>query len=58
MKKFRPNKPFKIRGFSWQRSRKTTFIDEALAVSKEIPGANKYKLDHSKLLSKYFYLLE
>lgn len=40
--KYKWAKPFKIRGYSRQRSRKTTFIEEAQVISRGIPG-HKYK---------------
>jgi len=36
--KYKWDTPFKIRGVSNQKSRKTTFIDESVALSKEVPG--------------------
>lgn len=49
--KYKWNKPFKIRGYSRQRSRKTTFIEEIEEVSRLIPG-HKYKLNSSLLLKR------
>jgi len=55
--KYKWNKPFKLKGYSGERTRKTTFMDEAKALSKLVPGhkyfttsKNKYGFSHSKIL--------
>lgn len=47
--KYKWNKAFRIHGGSRHRSRRTTFIDETNAHSKEIPGP-KYKLNIKRVL--------
>jgi len=50
--KYKWNKPFKLRGYSRERSRRVTFIDEMKVHGKEIPGP-KYVKDRGIKKSKY-----
>lgn len=50
--KYKWNKPFKLRGYSRERSRRITFIDEIKIHGKEIPG-HKYIKDVNTKEGKY-----
>ena len=49
--KYKWNKPFEIRGYSRQRSRRSGYMDEVEWLSKEVPG-HKYKIDYSTVLER------
>mmetsp|Transcript_15887 Transcript_15887/g.15631 ORF Transcript_15887/g.15631 Transcript_15887/m.15631 type:complete len:218 (+) Transcript_15887:270-923(+) len=50
--KYKWNKPFKLRGYSREKSRRITFIDEIKIHGKEIPG-HKYVKDINTKEGKY-----